>query len=414
MKVGSVFVAGGQPSITYNPRTNLNIEANLTNYLDDGCKLISITGPTKSGKTVLCTKLIPRSERVLLSGGTIVSFEDFCNQILAELGESLQTTLASTTKTDTKGGELLGEASACIVKGQIKGVISEATSCTTTYTQAPIISLSKFAMEKLLRSQKKLIIDDFHYISSEVQTQIIRALKSPIFEGLRVVVLAVPHRAYDALKVETEMTGRVIQLSIPPWSQEDLNQIAVKGFQALNLRCSSKIIQTLAKESFASPNLMQEFCLRLCRANNIQEKALSEIELKLRDSRSFFESITDEVTSKVAYEKLAKGPRQRKDRIIRTLKDGTTVDIYAVTLRTIAQTGPCQKISYEELRSALKKIMDNPPRGAEIVRVLEKMNTIARSIEGEPVLDWSRDENNLFISDPYFAFYLKWAIKKQS
>lgn len=359
-------------------------------------------------------KVIPKSERVLLSGGAITSFDDFCNQILSELNYSgVQTTAASSTKTDTNESELSGGLSVGIVKGQINGKVSESISNTTTFTQTPIVSLSKIAIEQLLESKKKLIIDDFHYIPIEVQRQIIRALKNPIFEGLRVVVLAVPHRAYDALKVETEMTGRVVQLPIPLWNDDELEQIAVKGFDALNVSCDSKIVKTLAKESFGSPNLMQEFCLRLCRVNGVVETGERKKTLELSDSRSFFEQIAQEVTSKVAYEKLAKGPRQRADRIIRTLKDGTDVDIYAITLQTIAQTGPCTRISYEELRSALKSIMDNPPRGAEIVRVLEKMSTIAKSIDGEPVIDWSRDENNLFISDPYFAFYLKWAIKKQ-
>lgn len=405
---------GGQPSITYNPRTSLNIETSLRNYIDDGYKLISITGPTKSGKTVLCMKVISKSDRVLLSGGTITSIDDFWNQILSELKCTvLQTTSASTTKTNTNAGEVSGGFSVGIVKGELKGNALEATSCATTYTQAPVTSLSNMAIEQLLRSEKVLIIDDFHYIPLEIQRQIIRSLKNPIFEGLRVVVLAVPHRAYDALKVETEMTGRVVQLSIPLWEVDELTQIANQGFKALNIQCDTKTIKTLAIESFGSPNLMQEFCLRLCRINNIAASSNSIYKLILSDSKEFFASIAQNVTSKVAYEKLAKGPRQRTDRMIRTLKDGTQVDIYAITLQTIAQTGPCTKISYEKLRSALKSIMDNPPRGAEIVRVLEKMNTIAKLIEGEPVLDWSKDENNLFISDPYFAFYLKWAIKKQ-
>lgn len=359
-------------------------------------------------------KVIPKSERVLLSGGTIASFEDFCNQVLSELNYiGLQTTTSSTTQSNTTGSELSAGISAGIAKGQAKGSLSQTLGQTTVCTQAPVVSLSKIAIEQLLRSEKKLIIDDFHYIPTNTQRQIIRALKSPIFDGLRVVVLAVPHRAYDSLKVETEMTGRVVQLSIPLWNTEELSQIAIQGFKALKLHCNETMVRALANESFGSPNLMQEFCLRLCRVNHIQSGSSEEKTLHLQSPQDFFASIAEDVTSKVAYNKLAKGPRQRTDRIIRSLKDGTLVDIYAVTLQTIAQTGPRTKISYEDLRSALKQIMDNPPRGAEIVRVLEKMNTIAKSIEGEPVIDWSRDENNLFISDPYFAFYLKWAIKKQ-
>lgn len=82
---------------------------------------------------------------------------------------------------------------------------------------------------------------------------------------MRVIIIAVPHRAYDALKVETEMTGRVTQLSIKLWELEELKQIAYSGFKELNVNSSDEIISMFAKESFGSPNLMQEFCLRLCK-----------------------------------------------------------------------------------------------------------------------------------------------------
>lgn len=135
-------------------------------------------------------------------------------------------------------------------------------------------------------------------------------------------------------------------------------------------------------------------------------------EIFLNDKNAFFAEIVNSVTSKVAYERLAKGPRQRADRLQRKLKNGEVVDIYSAILHAIAETGPKIVISYEELRSSLKKVLDeDAPKGNEITRVLSKMDEIAKTLQGEPVIDWDKDDTNLFISDPYFAFYLKWAIK---
>jgi hypothetical protein len=49
------------------------------------------------------------------------------------------------------------------------------------------------------------------------------------------------------------------------------------------------------------------------------------------------------------------------------------------------------------------------PQKHEVTRVLEEMSKIAREqIEGEPVVDYDDAMAMLHISDPYFAYYLRW------
>ena len=46
-----------------------------------------------------------------------------------------------------------------------------------------------------------------------------------------------------------------------------------------------------------------------------------------------------------------------------------------------------------------------------MTRVLLAMSKIAREqTEGEPVVDYDEDYKTLHISDPFFAFYLRWGI----
>ncbi|MEJ7676507.1 MAG: hypothetical protein WKG06_01230 [Segetibacter sp.] len=212
------------------------------------------------------------------------------------------------------------------------------------------------------------------------------------------------------------MTGRVVQLPISLWDINELKEIAYKGFENLNVLCPEDIIETLARESFGSPHLMQEFCQRLCKINGIDETILgSPLQITTPNFDSFFKEIVNTISSKVAFERLARGPRQRADRVQRQLSSGETVDIYTATLDGIAETGPKTEITYEELRSSLKKVLlDESPQGHEITRVLGKMDEIAKEeLQGEPVIDWDKENTKLFISDPFFAFYLRWAVKEQ-
>ena len=73
-------------------------------------------------------------------------------------------------------------------------------------------------------------------------------------------------------------------------------------------------------------------------------------------------------------------------------------------------------IQYEVLRAAIREVLEeNLPQANEVTRVLEKMAEIASSDESStPVLDWDKDEQLLHITDPFFAFYLKWGVSRAS
>lgn len=76
----------------------------------------------------------------------------------------------------------------------------------------------------------------------------------------------------------------------------------------------------------------------------------------------------------------------------------------------ISKVGANDKLEYEEVRSGLKEVLESGiPTSQEVGRVLEKMSEIARKdIEGEPVLDWDKEYSTLYLSDPFFAYYLRW------
>ena len=60
-KIGQVFVAGGAPTITYVARDALDLEKGLSTYLEERYRILSLSGPTKSGKTVLLSRVVPNT-----------------------------------------------------------------------------------------------------------------------------------------------------------------------------------------------------------------------------------------------------------------------------------------------------------------------------------------------------------------
>src|SRR5690606_22846266 len=85
VKYTEVFVPGGFPRHTYNPRLELQIEEKVAQVLENLCKLVIVTGHTKSGKTVLVRRVLPREEHVWVDGGTIGEEDDFWTAVIDQL-----------------------------------------------------------------------------------------------------------------------------------------------------------------------------------------------------------------------------------------------------------------------------------------------------------------------------------------
>src|SRR4030042_4157627 len=84
-KYTDVFVPGGFPRHTYNPRLDLKIESRVAGVLQNLCKLVTVTGHTKSGKTVLIRKVLPREDAIWIDGGGIGAADDFWNTVRDQL-----------------------------------------------------------------------------------------------------------------------------------------------------------------------------------------------------------------------------------------------------------------------------------------------------------------------------------------
>ncbi|HET8637534.1 MAG TPA: hypothetical protein VFL96_11855 [Acidobacteriaceae bacterium] len=274
------------------------------------------------------------------------------------------------------------------------------------------LSARVVALQGLRNRPHPIVIDDFHYLDRELQGDIVRALKPLIFDGLPVVIIAIPHRRYDAMKVEREMTGRIHGIDIPAWESPDLDYIPTTGFKLLNCVLPQGVSVQLAEQAIGSPHLMQDFCRGLCKQLGIENARdqLTQINVSENDLQNVYRDVAAAIGRPI-FEKLARGPRQRTDRLQRELKGGETVDIYELVLRALAHLRPgLVSLEYEDLRSAIRAVsVSEIPQIHEVARVLKHMATIASSDQSStPVIDFEEDEKKLHITDPFFAFFLRW------
>src|SRR3954465_2761855 len=118
-KYTEIFVPGGFPRHTYYPRAELQLEQRLREAQDNLCKLVTVTGHTKSGKTVLARKIFPREDAVWIDGGAVSEEDDFWGIVLEQL-ELFQGTeeQKQSGTTSTFGGKGSAGANFLIAKGE--------------------------------------------------------------------------------------------------------------------------------------------------------------------------------------------------------------------------------------------------------------------------------------------------------
>ena len=202
LRTNQVFVPGGMPQHTYVARTERDLEKKLRGIADNLCKLATLTGSTKSGKTVLANRVFPRinGENIWIDGGTVKSENDLWTQILSELGgyTSEESSASDESSQGTSGGIGGSLKIPFVASGSAKVDVSAARRAGTTEKKGIALAPRPAAISQLRASGKPLIIDDFHYLDRRFQGEVVRALKPLVFEGHPVVIIAIPHRRYDA------------------------------------------------------------------------------------------------------------------------------------------------------------------------------------------------------------------------
>lgn len=169
-----VFIPGGQPTLTYNPRKTLKLEDSLEDAKDFLCKLVMMTGSTKSGKTVLTNKIFPKSETIWFDGGSFSSEHDFWLEIVQQLDTYVDETISESKDNTTQGGAKVGGEKQLLLF-KLKGEASASHSVKKEKGKAQTRkgNPKTIALQALRESKKPLIIDDFHYLPREQQANLV-------------------------------------------------------------------------------------------------------------------------------------------------------------------------------------------------------------------------------------------------
>ena len=267
MDADLVFTPGFLPEHTYNDRQHLNIEKRLEEGITTRGFICSVSGPSKSGKTVLCESVIGQHQTILITGGGVSEENIFWEKLRQKLqlpksqSVSNQSSTSAQVKAKAEGGLKLPFVASGKV-GVESGLTGGKTSGEISQYEGPN---GTELLEFIGNSGYALVVDDFHYINKDVQRSLAEQFKEAARLGTPIIIVSVSHRSDDAIRANPDLRGRVACIDIPYWEEEELRVIAEKGFPLLNLQPKPELVDRFIAESVSSPQLMQAICLQFCR-----------------------------------------------------------------------------------------------------------------------------------------------------
>jgi hypothetical protein len=273
--------------------------------------------------------------------------------------------------------------------------------------------LSTDPLQKVVReiggSTFVVFIDDFHYISRDIQAAIGKQIKEASEGGVRFCTASVPHRSDDVVRSNPELRGRVTAIDLDYWTIEELMQIPYQGFRELNVDLAPEISRRLADESFGSPQLIQAICLNLCQELRLEGPLPTHERVNIPPDllRTSLERTSTTADFSSLLRKLHSGPKQRgTERKEFTFTDGTRGDVYRCVLLAMQADPPSLSIRYDDMLRRTHALCDGEsPVGSSVVQALQQIQDLASSAQSSPVIEW--DENVLEIVEPYFLFFLR-------
>lgn len=412
MRATEVFTPGKLPEITYVDEHLKGRAQALADALDTGAVVISLSGPSKSGKTVFIEKNVGKSRLVQVTGAGITEANRLWDRVFDIIGTPTARKKTSASSFEGAiGGKIGGEAGILVsANGEVS---AEGKWCKSNVEELDVaVDYLQLLIRELSGTGLVVFVDDFHYIPKPVQIEISNQIKEAIRNGVSFVVASVPYHSDDAIRANPDLRGRTVKIDFDYWRPEDLAKIANLGFAALNATASPAYVLALASEAAGSPQLMQSLCLTTCFENNTREN--QEPAIQLASDREAIDRICRRTAATTDYSStvgmMNDGPRTRgQDRKSYLTNDGDVIDVYPLVLRAVALDPPELTQRYPNLQRRIQSLCPKEqPSGSSVTGACAHIATIANESENRNIIEWDSENDVLDVLDPYLLFYLRW------
>ncbi len=253
------------PDVTYVDRAGL--DERIRYYLSSGRHLV-IFGPSKQGKTVLRQRAIEDKDCIVIQCRSSNAKTAIYREVLGRL-EVYQET-GKEVGSGREGSVEVNLTGSAGVPMVFKGEAELAGSATISSEQKTSLRLFgqdvddlSFVAKAILDSGKKVILEDFHYVTEEDKKGIAEDLKTLLEYGVSLIIVGTWHEQFMLVGYNGDLNGRIDEIDLV-WQDEELKRIIELGEQALNVKIFPDLVDQIIKDANGSVGLLQRILENYC------------------------------------------------------------------------------------------------------------------------------------------------------
>ena len=367
---------------------------------------VAVRGPSKSGKSWLRQKVL--SDPITVQCRLRKPFTDIYVDALSQLNialqvkESRQGVFKASVSANADGG------SALLAKvGVNVSVGKDTTTAAESKMTGHNVNDLRFVADILRASGRRLVIEDFHYMSTDDRRSFAFDLKALWDYGVFVIIIGVWSDTNLLLHLNPDLSGRVTEVPID-WSNADLTRILTKGGSALGVEFDPKMQDALVDLSYANAGLLQQLTLLALDDVGIEggglfKKRVEGLNHVDNASMSYSEQLNP------VYQQFAK----RVAAGMRTRKNAT--GIYAHGMAVIMDASDEELIKGLHARKIFERAVKRQPRiqYGNLKAILEKLPALQVDEDGRGlILGYSPATEEITIVDRQLLLYRRFSTVK--
>lgn len=291
----------------------------------------------------------------------------------------------------TLGGEAGGGATKNVTHRQLELDLSDVNDIIGALNEA--------------RFHQYIVLEDFHYLKSEVQKDFAIELKA-FHESseLCFIIVGVWLDENKLVIYNGDLTGRIVPVNADLWNEDELREVIQKGEDFLNIRFKESFTSEAIKASSGNVYIVQETCHRACNESGIHKTVVGERRLvgDGLNARSLVAEIIQEQSGRynAFITNYASGFQETALAMHKWL-------LYPILTSSIEELS--KGLTYRSIRS---KITSGHPQGknlnpGNITQALKAVSSLQLSKSIQPIiLDYDESNLTLHIVDKGFLIWL--------
>ena len=398
-KLEDVYGLSRDVPLNYVERSNA--DGKLRDNLNRG-KHITIFGSSKQGKTCLRKHCLRSDEYIIVQCNNKLSIADLNASILKRAGYEI----TESAKTSIGGrAKIIASFTAAIAS--LGSEVESSGNEEKTYRPLELDIADANDIISALNEigfNKYIVLEDFHYLKSEVQKDFAIELKA-FHENSKLcfIVVGVWLDENKLMVYNGDLTGRVIPVNADLWTKDDLRSVIISGADLLNICFDEVLIDNLIEECYGNVYILQEACYRVCRSAGITET------IKKR------KAIGTDVVAKEVVKQIIQEQSGRYNTFISQYSTGfqeTALEMHKWLLYPILTSSISNLsngLTYRTIRSVLE---DVHPSGKELNRgnvtqALKAVSSLQQNKSIQPIiLDYDESNLKLHVVDKGFLIWL--------